>query len=150
MFKFRVESIRLKPLIQLQEYGDNMFISDHVWSNKEFQDYLNLASYCIFLCSDLFSFRSEQDLFHGQLEKIDNTVVVMAKLNHISIDEALEQTCRLCVHYEDLLHKKRKCFANEFGQGHSVVIWIANRIEYMVGGNYHATLKLLHGRLNAI
>ena len=41
MFKFHVDSIGLKPLIQLQEYAENMFILDHVWLNKEFQDYLN-------------------------------------------------------------------------------------------------------------
>ena len=103
-----------KPFIQLHEYAEK-HVHIRFWSNTNFQDYLNLASYCIFLCNDLYSLRSESESFGGQLDKIDNTVVVISKLNNMSIDQALAETCCLCIHYEDLLQRKRQCLLQQFG-----------------------------------
>ena len=145
-----MESIGLKPFIQLQEYAENKFIPEVIWSNQDFQQLLNLASYCVFLCNDLHSYNWEKASFDGQLDKIENSVVVIAALNKITIQQAHEQTFDLFVKYEQMFDKKKNDLINRLQDEQSVVSWIVNRVEHMVGGHYQGSIRLRNNRYKSI
>lgn len=149
VWQIKRESQAFYCAIQLIEYSDNIPLTDREWDDPHFQELLLWYNDTGILANDIGSFEKEWHEENRILGNMYSVVALIALLEKVSIDAAMQKTVKTLADYE---RKTMELFEKYTSDGTFTANQkkICERIQYMMGGNYYGSIVLFRYNMSNV
>ena len=107
--QIRTKSIGSTVVFQLNEYANDLYLTDEEWTDPLMTTYMDCASFAITLYNDIASYEKELKENHYDGSRLINCVALIMSWNKCSVEVAMEKTRNLYFDYE----KKTKDYSKD-------------------------------------